>query len=152
MINFELDGTQYRICFKHYDRDWCLYQRAIMPNPKHTYIGATSVTLEEYGDTGESVKNWMFVDSAVSYCCAPDIFKKSEGRKLALARLLSFSLYFNSSFKEEVKSEEGESRTVTVYRRNRDLRLKIWRLYFDKVRAAESEKFWASQRRQEHEQ
>lgn len=133
MINFELDGAQYRIDFKHYSREQLLLPeiQERLSNFHKPLNGVTcAFLLKREGD------KWQVESSGVAFCMFVDPFSKAKGRQLSLKRLLdSASLFCDTSI-------------GLPGLRNRDLRLKIWRLYFDKVRGAEAEKFWVAQLKQ----
>ena len=142
MINFELDGTQYRIRFKHYTREQLIQveNQEHMPNLHKPSNGATYAILQKRVG-GE----WQVQTFQAAFCMFLDPFSRARGREIALKRLLECADIFKNQ-------PEREGVFYVRPGRNRDLRLKIWRLYFDKVRAAEADKFWAAQRAQEHKQ
>lgn len=142
MINFELDGTQYRIRFKHYTREQLLKleNQEYMPNLHKPSNGATYAILQKrIGD------EWQVQTFQAAFCMFLDTFSRARGRKIALKRLLESADVFKNQ-------ADGKNVYCVHPGRNRDLRLKIWRLYFDKVRDKEADKFWAAQRTQEHKQ
>lgn len=138
MINFELDGTQYRIRFKHYTREQLLQleNQEHMPNLHKPSNGATYAILQKRVG-GE----WQVQTFQAAFCMFLDTFNRARGREIALKRLLECADVF--------KNQDERKDVYYVHSgRNRDLRLKIWRLYFDKVRAAEAQKFLSAQLKQ----
>ena len=123
MIKFELNGMQYRIRFKHYTREQLLDNENSerMPNALCPPNGATYAILDMRID-----EKWNVQAFKAAFCMFLDTFSKARGRKLALKRLLESAELFKIQPKREgVFYVHPE--------RDRDLRLKIWRLYFDKV-------------------
>lgn len=93
MIEFIHEGTQYKITFKHLDKNQMIERKISFPRPDEPCSGMTTVKV--YRWIGEEKQKWREVEEVCTYSNPSDDYSKFGGKIWGLRKLFQQSELFS---------------------------------------------------------